>query len=181
MASLGQIQDDVEANASTSSGGGVTVLPDDVYELEVIESDVKANGKGTGLNLNFKVRVVAGPRKDVWFFDGINNIQHESAQSQTIAQGQLRALAEACGLDWPLTNTDSEVFHFRNFHAQVGSETYHSTKHNKELTKNKIVKYLYGDIQPDEVAPKPPVEKAATTQQQAPAEAGKRTWQRKAA
>lgn len=184
MASLGQINHDVEAKNSTG-GGGITILADDVYELEITESDVIANSKGTGQNLNYKVQVAEGPNKGVWFYDGINNVRHESQQSQSIAQGQLRALAESCGLEWPLKNADSEVFHFRKFFAQVGSETYFSKKHNKDVTKNKIVKYLFGDEQPDFSIQSPAAKAPAQAPAQQPAPASSsgapaRSWQRKA-
>jgi hypothetical protein len=188
MASLGQLNSDVEAKATDTGGGGITTLPDDVYELEIFESEVKTASTGKGMNLDFKVRVLSGPFKDVWFFDGIPCIQHESAAAMAGGQGRLRALAEACDQVWPLPGEDSEAVHFRPFHAQVIAETYFSKKHSKEMTKNKIVKFLYGDLEPDVLPPSaPPVRSQPTQQQAAPQQQAaapaanapaKRVWQR---
>jgi hypothetical protein len=94
MAQLGNLDPNVEVN-NGGGGGGITILPDDDYQLEIIESDVKANSKGTGQNLDLKVQVADGPHKGTWFFAGITSIQHNSAQAQAIGQGQLKALCEA--------------------------------------------------------------------------------------
>jgi hypothetical protein len=182
MASLGQIDANVEANASTGGSGSVTIIPEDVYELEIFESDVKLNSTGKGQNLDYKVRVASGPHKGVWWFDGITSIQHESAQAQQIAQGQLRALAQACDLPWPLQSGDSDQFHFRPFHAQVGIETYFSRKHQKEMSKNKIVKYLFDGVEPDPIPEgKPPASAAPQSPPPPPpsSSAGGRSWQRR--
>lgn len=152
MAGLGALNPDVELN-NNAGGGGFTLLPDDDYELEIIESDVKANSKGTGQNLDFKVQVASGPHKGVSFFGGITSIQHESAQAQAIAQGTLKALCEAAGVDFA-NLSDSEQLHFRPFWASVGQETYFSRKHNKDVTKNTILKFRW-DGMPEEEAPTP--------------------------
>lgn len=183
MAAIGHIDHDVEVNNNTAGGGGITILPDDDYELEFTESDVKPSGTGKGQNFNGKVQVVSGPHKGVWFFSGINNIQHESAQSQAIAQGQLKALALATGLDFS-TLEDTEQFHFRPFYARVSSETYFSKKHSKDVTKNVITKYLYEGM-PEDDAPAPPAGKAQAStppkqpEQPKPAATGSRPWQKK--
>lgn len=163
MAGLGALNHDVELN-NNAGGGGFTLLPDDDYELEITESDVKANSKGTGSNLDFKVQVASGPHKGVSFFGGITSIQHESAQAQAIAQGTLKALCEAAGVDFT-TLGDSEQLHFKPFFARVGQETYFSRKHQKDVTKNTILKFLW-DGMPDEDESAPvstPANKAAAS------------------
>lgn len=181
MAAVGSLNHDVEINNNTNSGGGITILPDDDYELEFTESDVKASSTGKGQNFNGKVQVVSGPHKGVWFFGGINNIQHESAQSQAIGQGQLKALATACGVDFH-TLTDTEQLHYRPFYGRVGSESYFSKKHQKDVTKNVITKYLW-DGMPEDDAPAPPAQKREAAPPPAPepkpAAGGNRPWSKK--
>jgi hypothetical protein len=159
MAALGALDTNVEVNNSTG-GGGFTILADDNYELEIIESDVKANSKATGQNLDFKVQVVSGEHKGVTFFDGISSIQHESSQAQAIAQGRLKALSEACGVDFT-TLTESEQLHFKPFWAEVRSETYYSNKYKENRTKNVIGRFLYEGMPDGEETPPsaPPPEK----------------------
>jgi hypothetical protein len=96
MAALGGLSADTEVN-NGGNGGGFSILADDDYQLEIIESDVKANSKGTGTNVELKVQVADGPNKGQWFFHSITSIQHTSAQAQAIGQGQLKALFEATG------------------------------------------------------------------------------------
>lgn len=164
MAGLGALNPDVEVNNNT--GGGFTLLPDGNYELEIIESDVKANSKGTGQNLDFKVQVASGPYKGTSFFGGITSIQHESAQAQAIGQGQLKALCEAAGVDFS-TLTDSEQLHFKPMWAEVHSETYTSKSGKyagQERTVNRIKKFLWEGM-PEETpaAVTPPAAKPAAS------------------
>src|SRR4051794_515960 len=126
MAGLGEINRDVEAN-NNSGGGSVTILADDNYELEYYETDVVANTTGKGQNFTGKVRVVSGDQKGVWFFGGINNIQHESARAQAIAQGTLKSLCLAADVDFQ-SITDTKDLEYRSFWATVRSESYQSRK-----------------------------------------------------
>lgn len=182
MVFLGKIDRDVEVNQG--GGGGITILPDDEYELEAYESDVVANSKGTGKNLNFKVEVVSGAHKGVWFFADITSVEHDSAAAQRIGQGQMRAMSLSAGVDWD-TLQDSKQLERRPFFAFVTSETYHSRKHQKDMTKNVIKTFLY-DGMPEETASQPPAEKAAPREaprQEAPKAdaAPARSWRTKAA
>lgn len=163
MAGFGNLDRNVEANNVAGGGGSVTILPDDDYELEIIESDVKANSKGTGQNFDCKIQVASGPFKGEWFFGGVTSIQHTSAQAQAIGQGQLRALCNACGVDYE-TVADTEELHFKPFYASVRSEEYWSNKHNKNMTKNVVAKYLYEGMPDDTPAPaSPPAGKPSPT------------------
>lgn len=185
MAGLGALNQDVEINNGT--GGSFTLLADDDYELEVIESDVKANSKGTGQNLDWKIQVASGPHKGVTFFSGITSFQHESAQAQAIGQGQLKAACAAMGVDFA-TLADSEQLHFKPFWGRVNSETY-TAKSGKyagqERTVNRIAKFLW-DGMPEEEAPTPaappaskPAASAPPAANPAPASAKpKRPWEK---
>jgi hypothetical protein len=179
MAGLGTLDHDVEVN--NGGGGSFTLLAEDDYELEIIESDVKANSKGTGQNLDFKVQVVSGPHKGVTFFAGITSIGHESAQAQAIGQGQLKALCEAQGTDFT-TVTDSEQLHYKPFWAHVIQETYFSTKKQQDVTVNRIGKFLWDGMPEDDKAAAPAAKaKPAPAPTPAPAPAptaGRRPWQR---
>jgi hypothetical protein len=183
MAGLGALNKDVEINNNPAGGGGaVTLLPDDDYELEIIESDVKANSKGTGQNMDAKIQVASGPFKGTWFFGGITSIQHESAQAQAIGQGQLKALCAATGVDFD-TLTDSEAFHFKPFWASVRTEEYYSNKHKKQMQKNVIAKYLFEGCDDTPAPASPPAGKPEASAAPAPVEAPasakpKRPWEK---
>lgn len=181
MAGFGNLNPDAEVNNNPAGGGGtVTILPDDIYELEAREGDVKPSAAGKGQNYNNKIYVVSGPYKDVWFFGGINNIQHESAQAQAIAQGTLKAMCLAAGVDYS-TLTDTADLDFRPFHARVGQETYFSKKHNKDMTKNIVTKFMYDGMPDEDEAVAPPVEKAKPTPAPTPTPpaTGSRPWAKK--
>lgn len=180
MAAFGNIDSNVEVNNNPAGGGGsVTILPDEVYELEFTELTIEPAKSGNGQNLNGKVQVVSGPHKGVWFFGGINNIVHSSAQAQTIAQGTLKALCLAADVSFP--PNDTEDLRLRPFFARVGSETYYSTKHSKDMTKNVIVKYMYeGMPEEDTVAPPPSKrEPEPAREPEKPAATGRRPWEKK--
>lgn len=188
MAGLGQLNDDVAVN--NGGGGEFKLLPEDDYELEITESDVKPSSTGKGQNLSGKVQVVSGTYKGEWFFFSVNNIQHESAQSQAIGQGQLKALFEACGgegaFGFPFGGLDdSEKLHYRPFYAHVVQDTY-TPKSGKragvETTNNKIGKFLWEGM-PEDDAPATPAgkqEAAPPPKQPEPAKAaaGSRPWKK---
>jgi hypothetical protein len=188
MAALGGLSADTEIN--NGGGGGFKILPDDDYPLEIIESDVKANSRGTGQNLELKVAVADGPNKGDWFFHSITSIQHKSAQAQAIGQGQLKALFEATGGEaaygFPFHELDeTSKLHFRPFWARVGHEEYYSNKHSKNVTKNVIEKFLWEGMPAEEPAA-PPASKASPSAPPAappsPAPASKaRPWTPKSA
>lgn len=187
MAGFGNINRDVEVNNSPNSGGSVTILPDDDYELEYIETDYVAGGTGKGKNFTGKIQVVSGEHKGVWFFGGINNVEHESAQAQTIAQGELKALCLATGVDYSKIEDTKEV-EYRPFWASVRTESYFSKKHNKDMQKNVVAKYLYEGMPDDAPAPSsPPASKSAATAPAAtapaedkPAATGRMPWKKTA-
>lgn len=178
MAGIGQLNHDVEVN--NGGGGGFTLLVEDDYELEIVESDVKANSKGTGQNADFKFQVVSGPHKGATFFSSITSIQHESAQAQAIGQGQLKALCQATDLDFT-SLTDTEQLHFRPLWAHVIQDTYYSTKKQQDVTVNRIGKFLWEGM-PESDAAAPPAEKKPATPPPAKPEekpaAGRRPWQK---
>jgi hypothetical protein len=181
MAGFGNLNPDAEVNNNPAGGGGsVTILPDDIYELEAREGDVKPNSTGKGQNYDNKLYVVSGPYKDTWFFGGITSIQHESAQAQAIAQGTLKAMCLAADVDYS-TLTDTSDLDFRPFHARVGQETYFSKKHNKDMTKNVIVKFMYDGMPDEDEAAAPPAAKSTPTPAPTPAPAatGSRPWAKK--
>jgi hypothetical protein len=186
MAALGGLSADTEVN-NGGNGGGFSILADDDYQLEIIESDVKANSKGTGTNVELKVQVADGPNKGQWFFHSITSIQHTSAQAQAIGQGQLKALFEATGGEaaygFPFHELDeTNKLQFRPFWARVGHEEYFSNKHQKQVTKNVIEKFLWeGMPAEEEKAAAPPASKASPSAPPSapasPAPAGKaRPW-----
>lgn len=182
MAGLGALNHDVDVN--NGGGGGFTLLVEDDYELEMIESDVKANSKGTGQNLNFKVQVVSGPHKGASFYGMITSIQHESAQSQAIGQGQLKALCCAAGFDFTTLN-DSEQLHYRPFYAHVIQDSYVAAKGAKAgqtVTNNKIGKFLWEGMPEDDAKASPPADKPAAAPPPPPTPdkpvTGRRPWQK---
>ena len=178
MAAFGDIDSNVEVNNNPAGGGGsVTILEDGIYQLEFSELDIQPAQTGKGKNMNGKIQVASGEHKGVWFFGGINNIVHESAQAQAIAQGTLKAACLAAEVPFP--PSDTEELKFRPFMAYVGSETYFSKKHNKNMTKNVITKYLYEGMSEEEAAAPPPSKPAASAPADKPAGAtGRRPWEK---
>lgn len=195
MASLGQSFDPNAVAPSTGGGGGVH--PAGIFEFEINESDVKPNNKGTGLVLKFVAEGTGNAEapsdnKGKKVFGNIN-VTNESAQAQTIGQGELSALCAAIGYTSALE--DSEALHYQPFWAEI--------VHEPRMKKDSFGKYTIPDYESDGVTPKvnavikkymfegmddakpaaptPPAGKPAA--QAAPAQtaapAGGRSWQRK--
>lgn len=181
MAGLGQLNHDVEVN--NGGGGDFKLLPEDDYQLEITESEVKASSTGKGQNLSGKVQVVDGPHKGAWFYFSVNNIQHESAQSQAIGQGQLKALCLSADFDFADLH-DSEQLHYRPFYAHVIQDTYtpkNGKNAGKAVTNNKIGKFLWDGMPEDDKATPPATkQEPATPPAQPPANkpAGRRPWEK---
>jgi hypothetical protein len=194
MASLGMTFDPNTVDPSTG-GGDFKLLPVGPAELEIRESEVKPNSKGTGTVAAF-VAYHTGldyPEcRDQKVFININ-LTNESAQAQAIGQGEFSALCAAIGETG--TVEDTEQLHFRPFYAELKHETAmdKATGYKQPLMKkdgsgpllNAVVKRFLFEDGDAPSAPQPPANKPAaqpqTQPQQQAVSGGGRSWQRKSA
>lgn len=187
MAQLGMTFDPNTVAPSTGGGGGLHPTGD--YEFEIQISEVGPNKKGTGTVLKMEVFNTGRDDADLKgkkIYANIN-LTNESAQAQSIGQGEFSALCAAIGETGSVE--DSEQLHFRPFYARVKHEQAKDWKaggklmfkDNGEPLMNAVIsRYLFEDGEAPSSPPenKPAAQQQAAPQQQAQAGGG-RVWQRK--
>jgi hypothetical protein len=174
MASLGNNFDPNAVEPDT--GGRGDPIPEGRYVLQVIESDVVDNKKGTGQILKLTLEVFDGPLKGRKMFENIN-ITNESVQAQEIGQKQLSALCHAAGITTVVS--DSQELHYQPFEADVSIEGARSKPGGGEYPpQNRIKKYHFAGA--EGAAPATPAARPAAARTAPPAANTGRPWTRKA-
>lgn len=152
---------DEDAKPDSGPSGNFSPIPDDgeAYEFEVVDSDVVATRDGTGKKLEIEAVCISEPYKGRKVFDSFN-VVNKSSQAQSIGQGQVLALAMACGLSGRPRN--SEELHHRPFYAKVRIEEYFSNKHQKNMKKNTFKQFMFEGCNDgaNDNAANPPAEKS---------------------
>lgn len=170
-------------------------LPDGIYRLEVIQSEVSPTQKGDGTILKLRYSVIEPEEYKGRLIFGNINLENANATSQEIGQRQLASLCRACGLS---EIEDSDQLHFVGFTARVGLSKQRTGKDGKVYEpRNEIKRYFFedSDDMPDIgiTAPKvandnrptandnKPQQQAATGNGGAAATTGRTPWKKKAA
>lgn len=116
-------------------------IPAATYPLELTESDIVPNSKGTGTLLKFTATVTDGEHKGrlIW---GQMNLENSNQTAQEIGQSEFRALREVTGV---LSPDDTEELHFKQFMAVVDVEPAKGEyKAKNKINWRKTVKLLEG-------------------------------------
>lgn len=92
-----------DPNAEANSG--IEVLPEGVYTVKVTSGDWKETKSGNGRYLQMNMAIVDGPHQGSVIIDRFN-LDNPSREAVKIAQGQLKALADAIGVRDPKDTTD---------------------------------------------------------------------------
>lgn len=129
-------------NPDAEPSSGFTLLPDDTYTLEVVESDYSANSDGDGMTLALKTQVMEGEHEGRTYFIWMD-LEHNDDKRQERGQRDFAALRRAVGV---LAPEDTDELHFKPFQAKIGSYT--SKKTGK--VNNTIKEYIFdrGDGSP---------------------------------
>jgi hypothetical protein len=121
-------------------GDGFKVIPPDIYNVVVVESDVRDNKKGTGKVLVLKYQITDGQQVGNTLTDNLN-IQNPSEVSQKIGLSQLKHICDAIGFVGVLK--DSNQLHGKPFAVKVVVEQFESnTTPGKMLDSNKVEKRM---------------------------------------
>lgn len=72
-------------------------LPKGMYQVMVVESQIKANQAGTGEYISLKLQVIDGEHSGRWIWDNLN-VRNASKTAEEIAQRQLQLACLACGI-----------------------------------------------------------------------------------
>jgi hypothetical protein len=121
-------------------GDGFKVVPPDIYNVVIVESDVRDNKKGTGKILTLKYQVTDGQQVGNTLTDNLN-IQNQSEVSQKIGLSHLKHICDAIGFVGVLK--DSNQLHGKPFAVKVVVEQFESnTTPGKMLDSNKVEKRM---------------------------------------
>lgn len=120
-------------------GEGFKVVPPGVYNVAIVESEVKDTQKG-GKMLVLKYQILDGPCVGDTLVDRLN-IQNASEMAQKIGMSQLKNICDATGFAGQLN--DSNQLHGKPFAVKVKVEQFESnTEAGKMLDSNKIEKRM---------------------------------------
>lgn len=121
-------------------GDGFKVVPPDVYNVVIVESDVKPNKKQNGKILKIKYQITDGPQVGNTLEDNLN-IQNPSEISQKIGLSHLKHICDAIGFIGVLK--DSNQLHGKPLAVKVVVDKFESnTTPGKMLDSNKIEKRM---------------------------------------
>jgi hypothetical protein len=184
MAALGQFN----AQEHDTAPQEYELLPDGIYRLEIIASEVKEDGNNKQVPLTISViepDAYKGRQLRLWL-----DYEHDNPEYQARGQRELASICRAVGVPSPL---DTEELHLIGFTAKVKKGAAGvSRAGNAYKARNSISRYYYEDEgnvpEPfvDASAPandnKPAARVAANTNNAAAAKpAGSRPWGKKAA
>jgi len=95
-------------------------LPEGIYALEIIQSEIKetSTDKGKGKMLALRYSVIEPEQYKGRLIFGNIMLEHDVARTQEIGQEQLEHLIAACDVEGDVD--DSEILHFHGFVAKVG-------------------------------------------------------------
>lgn len=143
-------------------GDGFKVLPPGIYNVVIVESDVKDTANGKGKMLVLKYQVIDGPCVGDAITDRIN-IVNQSDIAQKIGLSQLKNICDSIGFSGQLK--DSAQLHGKPLAVKVIIDEFTSNKDGKTLKSNKVEKRMPKQAQSFHApAPTPSTEPAAEKQ-----------------
>lgn len=117
-------------------------LPDGVYRLEVIQSEVKPTSKGGGTLLSLRYGVIEPEQFKGRLIFGNITLENPNSQAQEIGQKQLASLCRAIGVS---EISDSDELHFQGFVAKVGVSKARTVGTKTYEPRNEVKRYFFPD------------------------------------
>lgn len=139
MASLGK---KLDATSIDTTQTDYENLPDGIYALEVIQSEVAATSKRDGTILKLRYSVIEPEEYKGRLIFGNITLENPNAQAQEIGQKQLASLCRAIGLS---EIEDSEELHFQRFVAKVGLSKERKVGDKVYSPRNEIKRFYFPD------------------------------------
>jgi hypothetical protein len=117
-------------------------LPDGIYRLEVIQSEVKPTSKGDGTLLSLRYSVIEPEELKGRLIFGNITLENPNATAQEIGQKQLASLCRAIGVS---EISDSDELHFQGFVAKVGLSKARTVGTKTYEPRNEVKRYYFPD------------------------------------
>jgi hypothetical protein len=114
---LAQLASKFDATAHDTTQTEYADLPEGIYSLEVIQSEVVATSKGDGTMLKLRYSVIEPEEYKGRLIFGNINLENPNSIAQEVGQKFLASLCRAIGLS---EIEDSDELHLREFRAKVG-------------------------------------------------------------
>lgn len=92
-------------------------LPPGEYQVEIVDSDIRATKTGTGNYVYLDMRVVTGAHEGRHLFDRLN-YENVNQQTAEIARRTLKRICRLCDIRGDLA--DTRALHFKRFHISAG-------------------------------------------------------------
>lgn len=148
------------------------LLPRGPADMQVIESEIIANGDNQMLKLT--IEIISGPNSNRRLWDNLN-IRHSNADAQRIAQRALADLCLAIGHTGSLTN--SEDLHFKPFRGEIGVKKATQKDIDAGYPDDKnTVRYKAGNAKPPAQVQSAPPAQAKTPAASTNAAKGNKPW-----
>lgn len=117
-------------------------LPDGIYRLEVIQSEVSATSKGDGTLLKLRYSAIEPEEYKGRLIFGNITLENPNSSAQEIGQKQLASLCRAVGLS---EVEDSDQLHFIGFTAKVGLSKERKVGDKVYAPRNEVKRYYFPD------------------------------------
>ena len=156
MADLSHFLDDFDDRSVAASTGVPEPVPPGEYMLQVDANELLTTKDGTGMMLKCTLVIVSGEFEGRKLFPQFN-VRNKSAQAQTIGIGELKALANACGVDWEVARADTDALLYKPFRANIGfeKEQINPSTNLPYPPRNRVLKYIPYDNKPPAQPAKP--------------------------
>ncbi|MGB3042496.1 MAG: DUF669 domain-containing protein [Xanthobacteraceae bacterium] len=120
-------------------------LPEGIYALEIIQSEIKDTDteKGQGKMLALRYSVIEPEEYNGRLIFGNIMLEHTNPKTQEIGQGQLEHLIAATGIEGDVD--DSEMLHFHGFAAKVGLSKERKVGNTIYAPRNEVKKFYHAD------------------------------------
>lgn len=173
MADLSHYLEDFDDRSVAASTGVPEPVPPGEYMLQVDANELVPTKDGTGMMLKCTLVIVAGEFEGSKIFPQFN-VRNKSSQAQTIGIGELKAMAQACGVDWEIARTDTDALLYKPFRANIGyeKEQINPSTGTPYPPKNRVMKYIPAGQAAPAAAPKAPASAPAATARPATPQGG---------
>lgn len=103
---------------SVEASRSMEPIPDGDYVMHITKTELAMNKAGTGHRLDVQFTIIEGPYTDRKVLMTLN-VVHPNQTAQGIAMRDLKAISEACNIDFNMALEDSDNLLFQPFRGRI--------------------------------------------------------------